>query len=439
MCLTEPQSGTDLGLVVTKATAQDDGSYRITGTKIFISAGDHDLTENILHLVLARLPNAPPGTKGLSLFLAPKYLPTAEGNPGERNAVSCSAIEHKMGIHACSTCVLHFENTQAWLVGAPNGGMQAMFAMMNSTRLAAGVQGLGLSEVAYQNAFLHARERLQGRRMGGVVNPDHPADPILVHPDIRKNLLTVKATTEGIRALIAWVAFNLDFAAVAPDEAQRQQADDLVQLLTPVVKAFGSDIGFDNVNLALQVFGGYGYIRETGMEQLVRDARITQIYEGTNGVQALDLIGRKLGAHRGRYPQTLIDTIQKLLDETRGNEAMTEFCKPLDQALDRLRHGLMIVARNAAADPAEAGAAATDLLRLFGYVTLGFMWARMAKLALAQLDAESDDRAFYESKLATARFYMHKLLLPQCDALLNSIRAGGSTLLTFDDTWFLTS
>ena len=432
MCLTEPHCGTDLGLIRTKADPQDDGSYKITGTKIFISAGEHDLTENIVHLVLAKLPDAPPGVKGISLFIVPKFLPKPDGSVGPRNGVACGSIEHKMGIKASSTCVMNFDEAQGWLVGEKHKGMRAMFAMMNTARLGVGVQGLGLSEAAYQGALAYARERLQGRGLKGAAQPDKPADPLLVHPDVRKNLLTIKALTEGMRALVMWVAMAQDKADKATDESEKQKNDDLVQLLTPVIKAFGTDTGFENANLGVQIYGGHGYIREHGMEQYVRDARITQIYEGTNGIQALDFVGRKMSAHYGRYLRAFFHPVQTFIEENASDPAMEETVLALAKAFGRLQQAVGAVAQKGLSNPNEAGAASTDLLKMMSYVAVGFMWARMTKLALSKTD---DPTGFYKGKIATARFYMSKLL-PQTGALLSSILAGGSSIMDVDDELF---
>lgn len=433
MCLTEPHSGTDLGLCRTKAVPQDDGSYRVTGTKIFISAGEHDLAENIVHLVLARTPGAPPGTKGISLFLVPKFLPDASGNAGMRNAVLCGSIEEKMGIHGAATCVLHFEEAQGFLVGERHKGMHAMFSMMNKERLAVGIQGVGLAEIAYQGAAQYARERLQGRSLSGAKHPDKPADPIIVHPDIRRMLLTMRAYIEGSRALAVWVAMALDQASRHPDAKQRQAADDLVALLTPVVKALFTDIGFEATNLGLQVFGGHGYIRDHGMEQLVRDARVSQIYEGTNGVQALDLVGRKLPAHTGRYLRQFFHPVFHFIETHRRDERMSEFVVPLEKAFVRLQRATAFIAEQGLKDPEEAAAAATDYLRLLGLVALAFLWARMAQLALRK--QPEDETGFYAAKLATGRFYMRRLL-PQTGSLLAAILSGKQSLMALDDAAF---
>ncbi|ROR34108.1 acyl-CoA dehydrogenase C-terminal domain-containing protein [Inmirania thermothiophila] len=433
MCLTEPQCGTDLGLVRTRAEPVGDGSYRITGSKIFISAGEHDLTENIVHLVLARLPDAPPGTAGISLFIVPKFLPREDGTPGERNAVTCSAIEHKMGINGSATCVLDFDGAVGWLMGEPHKGMRAMFTMMNAARLAVGIQGLGLAEAAYQAAAAYARERLQGRAPGGPRHPDKPADPILVHPDVRRMLLTMRAWTEGCRALAGRVAQALDVARRDEDPARREAAHDYVSLMTPVVKAFFTDAGFECANLAVQVYGGHGYIREQGVEQLVRDARITQIYEGTNGIQALDLVGRKLPAHFGRLARRFFHPVAEYLEARRGDEALAEFTAPLAKAFGRLQRATAWIAEQGLRDPEQAAAAATPYLRLFGLTALAFEWARMAELGLA--GADGAEGRFYRAKVETARFYMQHLL-PQSGGLLASILAGKAAITGFDDEAF---
>ncbi|HZF75216.1 MAG TPA: acyl-CoA dehydrogenase C-terminal domain-containing protein, partial [Acetobacteraceae bacterium] len=410
MCLTEPQCGTDLGLIRTRAVPSDDGSHRITGNKIFISAGEHDLAENILHLVLAKLPDAPPGTKGISLFLVPKFLPTEDGRPGARNGVTCTGLEHKMGIKASSTCAMAFEDAKGWLVGQPHKGLRAMFTMMNEARLSVGIQGLGIAEASYQNAVAYARDRLQGRALGGVAAPDKPADPIIVHPDVRRMLLTMRAYTEGCRALGTLIALENDVAVLHPDRAEREAAEDLVALMTPVVKAMFTDLGTECANLGMQVYGGHGYIREWGMEQFVRDARIAQIYEGTNGIQALDLVGRKMGAHGGRSLRRFFHPLLAWIEARQDDERMAEFVLPLSKAFGRLQQATAEVARRGMGDPFEAGAAATDYLRLFGLVALAHVWARMAELSLGR------EEPFYVAKLATARFFFPRIL-PQTSAL----------------------
>ncbi|HYG86063.1 MAG TPA: acyl-CoA dehydrogenase C-terminal domain-containing protein [Azospirillum sp.] len=435
MCLTEPHSGTDLGIIRTKAAPQGDGSFKISGTKIFISAGEHDLTENILHLVLARLPDAPAGTRGISLFLVPKFLPREDGTPGPRNGVSCGSIEHKMGIKASSTCVMNFDEATGWLVGEPHKGMRAMFVMMNAARLAVGIQGLGLAEVSYQNAAAYAKERLQGRSVKGTKCPDKPADPIIVHPDVRKNLLTARAYTEGSRALGALVGFHLDLAERHPDARQRQESNEFVQLMTPIVKALFTDIGSEAANIAVQVHGGHGFIWETGVEQYVRDARITQIYEGTNGIQALDLVGRKMGQDMGRLLRRFFHPVTAELEADMENEDLAEFVLPVAKAFAKLQQATAVIAQKGLKDPEEAAAAATDYLRLFGLVALGWMWVRMVKAAKTKLAAGEGNAAFYDAKLKTARFYMTKLL-PQTNALFITIMAGAKPLMELEDAAF---
>ena len=433
MCLTEPHCGTDLGLLRTKAIPQADGSYKVTGTKIFISAGEHDMADNIIHLVLARLPDAPKGVKGISLFLVPKFLPDADGNAGPRNGVACGAIEHKMGIKASATCVMNFDDATGWLVGEPNKGMRAMFAMMNEERIAVGMQGLGLAEASYQGAVTYARERLQGRSLTGTKRPDLAADPLLVHPDVRRMLLTQRALNEGGRALAAWVSREHDMATYHPDPAKRQEAEDFVALMTPIVKAFLTDNGFEATNLGVQVFGGHGYIREHGMEQYVRDARIAQIYEGANGVQALDLVGRKLPAHMGRYLRRFFHPVFEFIETRQEDESLAEFVGPLAKAFGRLQQATALVARKGMSNPDEAGAASVEYLHLFGYVAFAYLWARSAEIALKKADA--DETGFYKAKLATARFFMARIL-PRTSALFAALSAGNETLAAFDDAAF---
>ncbi|NUB13522.1 acyl-CoA dehydrogenase [Azospirillum brasilense] len=435
MCLTEPHCGTDLGLIRTKAVPQEDGSHKITGTKIFISAGEHDLTENILHLVLARLPDAPAGTRGISLFLVPKFLPKEDGSVGMRNGVACGSIEHKMGIKASATCVMNFEDATGWLVGEPHKGMRAMFVMMNAARLAVGIQGLGVAEVSYQNAVAYAKERLQGRSLKGTAHPDKLADPIIVHPDVRRNLLTARAYTEGARALGALVGYKLDVAEKHADEKTRKEADEFVQLMTPIVKALFTDIGFESANIAVQVHGGHGFIWETGVEQYVRDARICQIYEGTNGIQALDLVGRKLPQDMGRLLRRFFHPVGAEIEADMEREELAEFVLPLAKAFAKLQQATAIIAQKGLKDPEEAGAAATDYLRLFGLVALGWMWLKMVKAATAKLAAGEGNAIFLEAKIRTARFYMAKLL-PQTNALFITIMAGSKPLMEMEEAAF---
>ncbi|HYH21897.1 MAG TPA: acyl-CoA dehydrogenase C-terminal domain-containing protein [Azospirillum sp.] len=424
MDLTEAHAGTDLGLLRTRAEPQGDGTYKITGNKIFISAGEHDLAENIVHLVLARLPGAPAGTQGISLFLVPKFLPDADGNPGARNAFAAGAIEHKMGIKGSPTCVMNFDGATGWLVGEPNKGLAAMFTMMNNERLFVGIQGLGAAEAAYQGAAAYAKDRLQGRAPVGGPGPQ----PILVHPDVRKNLLTIRAFTEAGRALAVWTALEMEKAERHPDAEVRKAADDLVALMTPVIKAAFSDLGFEGAVLGQQVFGGHGYIREHGMEQLVRDARITQIYEGTNGVQAMDLVGRKLTMAGGRLPERFFALVGDFLQASEDVDGGGEFVAPMRGALTRLKTTTARLVDRAAMDPAEAGAAATDYLRLFALTALGWMWARMALHALAQGEAAGPR---HRAKVEIARFFMARIL-PQTVSLELALDAGAGSLMRLD-------
>jgi alkylation response protein AidB-like acyl-CoA dehydrogenase len=417
MALTEAQAGTDLGLLRARAEPRPDGSCRVTGSKIFISAGDHDLAENIVHLVLARLPDAPPGVKGISLFLVPKFLPDDSGRPGPRNGVSVGSIEHKMGIKASATCVMNYDDATGWLIGAPNQGLRAMFTMMNAERLFVGIQGLGIAEAAYQGASAYARDRLQGRAPGAAAAT---AQSILVHPDVRKMLLSIRAFVESGRALAAWTALEMEQAARHPDPAVRVRSDGMVALLTPVIKAAFTDMGFEAAVQGQQVFGGHGYVREWGMEQLVRDARIAQIYEGTNGVQAMDLVGRKLYQDGGALPRAFFAEIRASLKD----HAASEFAAPVLDALFRLETATDALAARAAVDPAEVGAAATDYLRFFALVALGWMWARMALLPAAP-----------PHKKALARFFATRIL-PQTLGLELSLRAGAPPLMMLEDAAF---
>jgi alkylation response protein AidB-like acyl-CoA dehydrogenase len=434
MCLTEPQCGTDLGLIRTRAEPRDDGSCAISGTKIFISAGEHDLTENIVHLVLARLPDAPAGIKGISLFLVPKFLPR-DGAPGPRNGVRCGGLEHKMGIKASATCVMNFDGATGWLIGEPHRGMRAMFTMMNEARLEVGVQGLGVAETAYQSAVAYARERLQGRALSGAKQPDQPADPILVHPDVRRMLLTMRAFSEGARAMAYWIGMTVDRARRDPEPEARKAAEDLVALMTPILKAYFTDQGSACANLGVQVMGGHGYIREWGMEQLVRDARITQLYEGANGIQALDLVGRKLPAHFGRLLRSFFHPVMAFVERHQTDAELAEFVLPLAKAFARLQHITLHVAQQGMRDPNEAGAASSDYLRLFALVAMAYLWARMAEIARRRLAEGTGERAFYQAKLDTARFFMAKVL-PENGALFAQIMAGSAPLMQFEDAAF---
>jgi hypothetical protein len=429
MNLTEPHCGTDLGLLRTKAVPQADGSYRISGTKIFISAGEHDLADNIVHLVLARIAGAPEGTKGLSLFIVPKRLPSADGSAGAPNGVSCGSIEEKMGIHGNSTCVMNYDAATGWLIGGENRGLNAMFVMMNEARLGVGVQGLALSEVAYQNAAAYAKERLQGRALSGPQSPDKPADPIIVHPDIRRTLMTIRAFNEAARALVVWTALQADVAHRAEDAKSREAADDHMGLLTPVIKGVLTDTGFANTVMAQQVFGGHGYIAEHGMEQFVRDARIPMIYEGANGIQALDLVGRKLPRNGGRAVMAFFNEVGAFLKEHAGDDDLNPYLRPLGIALDHLQKATMWFMQNAVAKPDNAGAGATDYMHLFGLVALGYMWAQMAKAAKAKLANGADGGADrMNAKLVTGRFFMERML-PETAAQLARIQAGAASTM----------
>jgi len=457
MCLTEPQAGTDLGLINTTATPNDDGSYDISGGKIFISCGEHSAAENIIHLILARLPDAPEGVKGISLFVAPKFMVNADGSLGNRNKINCEGIEHKMGIHASPTCVMNYDKAKSWLVGEPNKGLRAMFKMMNEARILVGLQGLGIGEVSYQNALAYAKDRPQGRALKGAKFPNKKADPITVHPDVRRMLLTQRSFTEGGRVLALWAALNIDITKNHPDAKTREEADDFVQLITPIVKAYLTDGGTETANIGMQILGGYGYIKEYGMEQYARDCRITQIYEGTNSIQALDLVGRKLPKHTGRYLRRLMHPISKFIEENKGDETMAEFTKPLYMSFKSLQNSSLWIAQKSISNPNEAAGAANDYLRLMSLVVIGYIWAKSAKIALAKLnptpnmlsygehsdstgsiDSAQDsgkpsqneevvDREFYEAKITTARFFLNKIL-PEHYSLLAKITAGVKNL-----------
>jgi len=435
MNLTEPHCGTDLGLLRSKAAKQADGSYKISGTKIFISAGEHDLSENIIHLVLARIEGAPAGTKGISLFVVPKFMVKDDGSLDASNAVTCGSIEEKMGIHGNSTCVMNYDGATGWLIGEENRGLNAMFTMMNEARLGVGVQGLALSEVAYQNAAAYAKGRLQGRSISGPKYPDKAADPIIVHPDVRRILMSIRAFNEAARALVMWTALKSDVAHRSDDENERQGADDHMGLLTPVIKGVLTDSGFANAVLAQQVFGGHGYIAEHGMEQFVRDARIAQIYEGANGIQALDLVGRKLGKDGGRAIMAFFNEVQTYLKERANSDAMNVYLKPLGQSLAHLQQASMWFVQNAMAKPDNAGAGSYDYMHLFGLVALGYMWCRIAEAALAKLPKANGSAARLNAKLVTARFFMDRML-PETATRLARIEAGaGSTMELSDDAF----
>jgi alkylation response protein AidB-like acyl-CoA dehydrogenase len=427
MNLTEPHCGTDLGLIKTKAEPNGDGSFAITGTKIFISAGEHDLAENIIHLVLAKLPGAPEGSKGISLFIVPKFIPDADGRPGARNGVACGSIEEKMGIHANSTCVMNYDGATGWLLGEENKGLAAMFIMMNAARLGVGLQGLGIGEVAYQNAVAYAKERRQGRALTGPAEPDKPADTLFVHPDVRRMLMEAKANLEGARALMLWGALQNDLSHHAAEEAGRTNADELLGLVTPVIKAHLTDLGYQIATNAQQVFGGHGYIREYGMEQYVRDARIAMIYEGTNGVQAMDLVGRKLPRHGGKAAMALFGLISADLAEAKDSP-QAELAAHLEKAVGQLQAGAMWLMQNGVKDPNNAGAAAYPLMTMMGIVAIGWMWLKMARAAQALLDAGEGDKAFLEAKLVTARFYAERVL-PDAGALRRKLEGGAEAIM----------
>ena len=429
MCLTEPHAGTDLGIIRTRAEPQADGSYTVTGTKIFITGGEHDLTENIIHLVLAKLPDAPAGPKGISLLLVPKFLVNADGSLGERNSVNCGSIEHKMGIQASATCVMNFDGAVGYLVGEANRGLAAMFTMMNYERLGVGIQGLASAERSYQNAIEYARDRLQSRAPTGPQARDKAADPIIVHPDVRRMLLTMKAFNEGGRAFSSYVAMQLDTAKYSEDPAARKRGEDLVALLTPVAKAFLTDLGLETTVHGQQVFGGHGYIREWGQEQLVRDVRITQIYEGTNGIQALDLMGRKVVGSGGALYSLFAGEIRQFVAS--ADSQLGEFAKPLGAALDQLDDLTAWVLDRARTDPNEIGAASVEYLHAFGYTAYAYMWALMARAALVR-QGEDD---FYAAKLGTARFYFARLL-PRIHSLAASVKAGSASLYLLDQEQF---
>ena len=427
MNLTEPHCGTDLGLLRTKAVKQDDGSYKISGTKIFISAGEHDLADNIIHLVLARIEGAPAGIKGVSLFVVPKVLVNDDGSLGARNGVVCGSIEHKMGIHGNSTCVMNYDNATGWLIGEENKGMQGMFVMMNEARLGVAVQGLAQSEVAYQNAVAYAKDRLQGRSLTGPKSPDKPADSIMVHPDVRRTLLTIRAFNEAARAMVVWTALKSDVAHRSEDPKERQAADDHMGLMTPVMKGVLTDGGFANAVAAQQMFGGHGYIAEWGMEQFVRDARIAMIYEGANGIQALDLVGRKLPRDGGRAAMAFFGEVAAFAKEHGADEAMKPYVGPLSNALGHLQQATMWLMNNAMAKPDNAGAGATDYMQLFGLTAFAYMWAKMAKVAQDKI-AASGATPYLTTKLVTGRFFMERML-PETALHLARIQTGAATTM----------
>ena len=430
MCLTEAHCGTDLGMLRTKAEPNADGSYRITGTKIFISAGEHDMADNIVHIVLARLPDAPEGTKGISLFIVPKFVPAADGSVGERNAVACGSLEHKMGIHGNATCVMNFDGAKGFLIGPPNRGLNCMFTFMNTARIGTAIQGLAHAEVGYQKSLEYARDRLQMRSLSGIKNESGPADPIIVHPDVRRMLLTQKAFAEGGRMLIYYTSQLLDIEHYSSDDAEKVEASELLAFLTPIAKAFLTETGFESANLGLQCFGGHGYIAEWGVEQNVRDSRISMLYEGTTGIQALDLLGRKVLMSQGESLKRFTKIIHKFCQANADNEAMKEFIEPLAALNKEWGDVTMHVGLTAMENADEVGAASVDYLMYSGYATLAYFWARAALVA-----HEKGDDAFYTSKVKTARFYFQRVL-PRTRGLVVTIKSGANNMMAFTDNEF---
>ena len=436
MCLTEAHSGTDLGLLKTKAEQAADGTYRITGAKMFVSSGDHDLTENIVHIVLARLPDSPPGTKGISLFVVPKFVPADDGTVGERNNVTCGALESKMGIHGNSTCLLNFDGATGYLVGEENRGLNHMFTFMNFARLGTGLQGLAHSELAFQNSLAYSKERLQMRSLTGPKNPDGPADPIIVHPDVRRMLLTQKAFAEGGRALIYFASMQGDIMTKSEDPAARKLANQVLDILTPVIKAFLTETGFESANLGLQCFGGHGYVREWGMEQNVRDSRISTLYEGTTGIQALDLLGRKVLGTRGK---TLVPVTGFILDfckRSRGRKEMRPYLKTVVRLTKQWKSLTRKIGFAAMRNRDAAGAASVDYIMFSGYLLLGVAWAASAQAAYRKLEQGTKEEAFYRAKIQTAEFYFAKIL-PRTTSLLETISTGHDTLMKMDENQFI--
>lgn len=431
MNLTEAHCGTDLGLLRTKAEDNGDGSFAISGQKIFISAGEHDMSENIIHLVLARTPGGPAGIKGISLYIVPKFLVNEDGSLGERNGVTCGSIEEKMGIHGNSTCVLNYENATGYLLGTENQGLRTMFIMMNAARIGVGIQGLGISEVSYQNAVDYAKDRLQMRSISGPKNPDGPADPIIVHPDVRRMLMNSRSFNEAARAVSLWCGVLVDLSHGATDEKQREWAEDMVGLMTPVIKGVFTDRGYENATNNMQVFGGHGYISEWGMEQFVRDARIAMIYEGTNGIQALDLVGRKLGANGGRAAQRFFKFVQEEIADAKGSNQIGDFVDALEASANDLQTATMWLMQNGMKNPDNAGAGSTAYMHLFGHVVLGLMWLKIAKIAAEKLDAGTDDPTFFENKLVTGRYYMRRRM-PETKFLLAELQAGAEEVMALD-------
>ncbi len=438
MNLTEPQCGTDLGLIRTRAVPQADGSYAVTGTKIFISSGEHDLTENIIHLVLAKLPDAPDSTKGISLFIVPKFLVNEDGSLGARNAVSCGSIEHKMGIHGNATCVMNYDGATGFLVGEENKGLAAMFIMMNAARLGVGIQGLAQAEAAYQNAVKYAAERRQGRALTGAAEPNEKADTLFVHPDVRRMLMDAKAFTEAMRSLCLWGALQVDLSHKAATEEERQLADDLVSLLTPVIKGYGTDKGYDVATNMQQVFGGHGYIEEWGMSQFVRDARIAMIYEGANGIQAMDLVGRKLAQNGGRAVQAFFAIVDAECAAAKTKPELASLAAAVEAANGELKAATMWFMANGMANPNQVGAGAHHYMHIMGIVALGSQWLRMGEAALAGLASGTGDKAFYEAKLTTGRYFGERFC-PDAAALRRKIEAGSEALMALPVEAFATA
>jgi len=431
MCLTEPHCGSDLGLLKTKAAPQADGTYKITGTKIFISAGEHDMAENIVHIVIARLVDAPQGTKGISLFIVPKFLPDGKGNIGKRNGLACGSLEHKMGIHGNATCVMNFDGATAFMIGQPNNGLKYMFTFMNAARVGTAIQGLSHAERALQGAVPYARDRLQMRSLSGVKNPQEPADPIIVHPDVRRMLLTTKAFSEGGRMLVHYLGMLLDLSKHSPDVAEKKKSEDLLAFLTPIAKAFLTETGFEAANLGMQVYGGHGYIRENGMEQNVRDSRISMLYEGTTGIQAIDLLGRKVMQTGGALLNVFVDDIKQFIAENKNDVALKNYFDDLEAAVSNWQHITTKLGEKVMVNMDEIGAASVDYLMYSGYVTLAFFWARAVKISLPK---SSDP--FYQAKLQTAQFY-YKKLLPRTLSLAKTIENGSESLMAMPDTHFI--
>ncbi len=438
MNLTEPHCGTDLGLIRTKAEPQADGSYSITGTKIFISAGEHDLTSNIIHLVLAKTPGAPDSSKGISLFIVPKFVLDDNGEPGERNGVSCGSIEKKMGIHGNATCVLNYDGAKGWMVGEENKGLTAMFVMMNAARLGVGLQGLAQAEVSYQNGVTYALDRRQGRALTGPADTEAKADPIFVHPDVRRMLMDAKVFNEGMRALCMWGALQVDLSHKAQTEEEREAAEELIGLMTPVIKGYGTDKGYDIANNMQQVYGGHGYVSEWGMEQFVRDSRIAMIYEGTNGVQAMDLCGRKLASKGGKAVQAFFAMIDEEIAAAKEVAELKDIAERLEKGLGEQKAATMWFMQNAMANPNHLGAGAHHYMHIMGIVTLGFFWLKMAKTALEALASDPEDAAFYQAKLTSAAYYAERFL-PDAGALRRKLEAGSENMMALPEEAFATA